>query len=49
MSSDLRISGWVKSSFVDFPGAVSTVLFLSGCNLRCPYCHNPQVVKDGHE
>lgn len=49
MPSDLRISGWVKSSFVDFPGTVSTVLFLSGCNLRCPYCHNPEVVKDGHE
>ncbi|MFP4012632.1 MAG: anaerobic ribonucleoside-triphosphate reductase activating protein [Chitinispirillaceae bacterium] len=48
MPSDLRISGWVKSSFVDFPGTVSTVLFLSGCNLRCPYCHNPQVVKNGH-
>lgn len=38
------ISGWQKNSFIDFPGAVSTVLFFEGCNLRCPYCHNPDIV-----
>ena len=32
--------GWTKNSFIDYPGTVSTVLFFSGCNLRCPYCHN---------
>ncbi|MGD9200793.1 MAG: anaerobic ribonucleoside-triphosphate reductase activating protein, partial [Chitinispirillia bacterium] len=35
---------WIKNSLIDFPGAVSTVLFFSGCNLRCPYCHNYQFV-----
>jgi pyruvate formate lyase activating enzyme len=39
------IAGWHKNSFIDFPGTVSTVLFFSGCNLRCPYCHNPGIVK----
>lgn len=38
------ISGWQKNSFIDFPGTVSTVLFFEGCNLRCPYCHNPDIV-----
>jgi pyruvate formate lyase activating enzyme len=38
------IAGWTKNSFIDFPGTVSTVLFFSGCNLRCPYCHNPGIV-----
>jgi pyruvate formate lyase activating enzyme len=38
------IAGWAKNSFIDFPGTVSTVLFFSGCNLRCPYCHNPGIV-----
>lgn len=33
-----------KISFIDFPGKVSAVLFLSGCNFRCPYCHNPELV-----
>jgi pyruvate formate lyase activating enzyme len=43
-SDDSVIIGWVKNSFIDFPGTVSTVLFFSGCNLRCPYCHNPHIV-----
>ncbi|MBN1575880.1 MAG: anaerobic ribonucleoside-triphosphate reductase activating protein [Chitinispirillaceae bacterium] len=38
------IGGWLKYSFIDFPGTVSTVLFFRGCNLRCPYCHNPALV-----
>jgi pyruvate formate lyase activating enzyme len=38
------VAGWVKNSFIDFPGTVSTVLFFSGCNLRCPYCHNPELI-----
>lgn len=41
---DFGVIGWQKSSFVDFPGTVSTVLFFRGCNLRCPYCHNPAIV-----
>ena len=40
------IIGWAKNSFIDFPGTVSTVLFFSGCNLRCPYCHNPRIVRN---
>lgn len=41
------LGGIQKNSFIDFPGKVSAVLFLSGCNFRCPYCHNPELVK-GH-
>lgn len=33
-----------KTSLIDFPGRVSAVLFLAGCNFRCPYCHNPDLV-----
>ena len=48
MRSDASgIAGWVKNSFIDFPGTVSTVLFFSGCNLRCPYCHNPRLIDAG--
>ena len=43
------VAGWQKNSFIDFPGTVSTVLFFSGCNLRCPYCHNPDIVNAGPE
>ncbi len=41
------VAGWHKNSFIDFPGTVSTVLFFSGCNLACPYCHNPHIVNAG--
>jgi pyruvate formate lyase activating enzyme len=43
------VAGWQKNSFIDFPGTVSTVLFFSGCNLKCPYCHNPDIVNAGPE
>jgi pyruvate formate lyase activating enzyme len=46
-SSITGVAGWQKNSFIDFPGTVSTVLFFSGCNLACPYCHNPDIVRAG--
>jgi pyruvate formate lyase activating enzyme len=30
-------------SWIDYPGILSTVAFFQGCQLRCPYCHNPQL------
>ncbi|MBW1682763.1 MAG: anaerobic ribonucleoside-triphosphate reductase activating protein [Deltaproteobacteria bacterium] len=33
--------GIQKTSLIDYPGKLACVIFLSGCNLRCPYCHNP--------
>jgi pyruvate formate lyase activating enzyme len=42
----LRIGGLQKQSFIDFPGRISCVVFLAGCNFACPYCHNPRLVKD---
>jgi pyruvate formate lyase activating enzyme len=40
----MRIGGLQKHSFIDYPGKISCVLFLAGCNFSCPYCHNPQLV-----
>lgn len=40
----IRISGLERSSLLDYPGKISAVVFLHGCNLRCPYCHNPELV-----
>ncbi|AWB10140.1 pyruvate formate lyase activating enzyme [Thermodesulfobium acidiphilum] len=36
--------GWIKLSFIDYPDKLSTVLFTEGCNFRCPYCHNFDLV-----
>ena len=41
------IGGLQKVSLIDYPGKVSCVLFVSGCNFSCPYCHNPELVKGG--
>ena len=38
-----------KTSFIDFPGLISSVFFFPGCNLRCPWCHNREFVTGGNE
>ena len=40
----MRIAGIQKLTLLDYPGKVACTVFLSGCNLRCPYCHNPELV-----
>lgn len=39
-----KIVGFEKLSLKDYPGKLSTIHFTSGCQLRCPYCHNPNLV-----
>ncbi len=34
----------VKQSLVDYPGEIAAVLFTRSCNLRCPFCHNPDLL-----
>ena len=34
----------MKTTLVDYPGRVAAAVFLPGCHLRCPYCHNPEFV-----
>ena len=34
----------IKTTLVDFPGRVATTYFISGCNIRCPYCYNGELV-----
>lgn len=38
------IGGLQRCSLVDYPERVSAVIFLRGCNFRCPYCHNARLV-----
>ena len=33
-----------KTTLVDYPGHVACAFFLSGCNLKCPYCYNTGLV-----
>ncbi|MCW8798644.1 MAG: anaerobic ribonucleoside-triphosphate reductase activating protein [Prosthecochloris sp.] len=38
------LGGFLKQSCIDYPGMISAVLYTAGCNLRCIYCHNPELV-----
>lgn len=40
-----RIAGLQKTSMIDWDGMLSAVVFLSGCNLRCRFCHNWELVE----
>lgn len=40
----MRIGGLEKQSFIDWEGKIAAVIFTKGCNFRCPYCHNPDLV-----
>jgi pyruvate formate lyase activating enzyme len=42
----MKFSGIQKTSLIDFPDRIATVLFTPGCNLRCPFCHNWRIVLD---
>ena len=39
--------GLVKSSLIDYPEKISAIVFTQGCNFRCSYCHNPELLKFG--
>ncbi len=36
----------VKNSFVDYPDKLACVFFTTGCNFRCPYCHNSHLFEE---
>lgn len=38
------ISGLQKMTLLDFPGKVACTVFLQGCNYRCPFCHNSDLL-----
>lgn len=40
----MRICGLQKTTLLDFPGHVAATLFTGGCNFRCPFCHNSDLL-----
>ncbi len=41
----MNIGGIQKCSLIDYPGKISLVVFVRGCNFFCPYCHNPELFR----
>lgn len=40
----MKFAGIQKTTLIDYPGKVATTLFTYGCDFRCPFCHNPELV-----
>lgn len=38
------LGGYQKLTLIDYPGKLATTVFTVGCSLRCPFCHNPELV-----
>jgi pyruvate formate lyase activating enzyme len=43
----MQIQGLQKMTLLDYPGRVACTVFLSGCNFRCPFCHNSELLDAG--
>lgn len=45
----MPIKGFQGTSLLDYPGRIASLVFYGGCNLTCPFCHNPDLVLNpGH-
>ena len=42
----MQIAAFLKTSLIEWPGKISSVIFVAGCNFRCPFCHNADLVDD---
>ena len=40
----MKIGGLQKVSLIEYPGQICAIVFSQGCNFRCSYCHNPELV-----
>ena len=40
----MKIHGLQKMTLLDFPGKVACTVFLGGCDMRCPFCHNAELI-----
>ena len=42
----MTFGGLEKLTLIDYPGKVACMVYTIGCNFRCPYCHNPELVDE---
>lgn len=45
----MKIKGFQGTSLLDYPGKIASLVFFGGCNLTCPFCHNPALVLSPEE
>lgn len=42
----MKFGGFTPLTLIDYPGKVAAMVYTIGCNFRCPYCHNPELVDE---
>jgi pyruvate formate lyase activating enzyme len=40
----MKIGAFQRFSLIEYPGKISAIIFCQGCNFRCPYCYNRELV-----
>jgi len=40
----MKIKGFIKTTFIEYPGKIASMIFLPGCNFRCSFCFNPELI-----
>lgn len=45
----MNIAGYQPLTLLDYPGKLATTAFTLGCVLRCPFCHNPELIEPTSE
>jgi pyruvate formate lyase activating enzyme len=45
----MKIKGFIKNTFIEYPGKIAAMIFLSGCNFRCSFCFNPELIFDSEK
>lgn len=42
----MKIKGFIKNTFIEYPGKIAAMIFLPSCNFRCSFCFNPELMSD---
>lgn len=42
----MKIKGFIRTTFIEYPGKIASMIFLPGCNFRCAFCFNPEIVQE---
>jgi len=40
----MKIKGFIKNTFIEYPGKIAAMIFLPNCNFKCSFCFNPDLI-----
>ena len=45
----MKIKGFIKTTFIEYPGKIASMIFLPNCNFKCSFCFNPELIFDSEK